>query len=265
MKPNDRLLMERRGGVMLLTLNDPDTRNALQPDIYRAGIQALCEARDDPEIGAIVLTGADGNFCSGGNLNPLLKNREGSRAESFQRVGLFHEWVCSIRQCPKPVIAAVEGSAAGAGFSIALACDLMVAAEDARFVMAYVKAGLSPDGGASAFLARAMAPQLMKEILLEGNAIDAGRLHQLGIVNRLTDKGRALDEALAWVAKLAAGPSNAMARIKRLAKAAVGNDVASQLDLEQEMFVESLYDAESLEGISAFFEKRPPSFAGELV
>jgi enoyl-CoA hydratase/carnithine racemase len=169
----------------------------------------------------------------------------------------FHDW---IREIQKPVIAAVEGTAAGAGFSLALACDLIVAAEDARFVMAYVKVGLSPDGGGTAFLTQAIPRQTAMEILLDGSVVTAVRLQQLGVVNRLCPPGQALAVALAWAERLAAGPGNAMARIKELANTAENTDLSSQLDRERERFVEGLFSAECEEGIAAFLGKRAPIF-----
>ncbi len=255
-----QLLVERQDRVLLLALSDPRTRNALHPGIYRAGIQAMTEAESNAEIGAVVLTGANGGFCGGGNLNRLIKNREKPEQVQSESIGAFHDWIRAIKGCPKPVIAAVEGSAAGAGFSLVLACDLIVAAEDAKFTMAYVKVGLSPDGGSSALLGRGLAPQLVMEILLGGNPIGAERLHQLGLVNRLCAKDRALDEALQWARALARGPSAAMARIKALANAAADNDLDTQLDLEREKFLQSLFHPECGEGIAAFLEKRPADF-----
>src|SRR5207249_3705226 len=122
-------------------------RNALHPDIYRTGTEALNRAAEDPGIGAVVLAGEGGTFCSGGNLRRLKENRGKSASVQHESITGFHDWIRALRRCPKPIVAAVEGAAAGAGFSLALACDLIVAAREARFVMAYVKVGLSPDGG----------------------------------------------------------------------------------------------------------------------
>lgn len=260
MTTSGQLLCERRGQVLLLTLSDPPTRNALHPGIYQAGIEAIQQAQQDSGIGAIVLTGADGMFCSGGNLSRLISNRRQPQAVQYDSISLFHQWILTIRQCPKPVLAAVEGSAAGAGFSIVLACDLVAAAEDAQFVMAYVRVGLSPDGGASLLLARSLPTQLVSEILLCGQPIGAVRLHQLGMVNRLCPPGQTLAEALRWADRLAAGPPATMARIKRLVRDADGATLEQQLDRERTAFIESLYQPECGEGIAAFLARRPPRF-----
>lgn len=245
----------RDGRVLVLTMDDPATRNALDAGMMGAARDALEAASVDPGIGAVVLTGANGTFCSGGNLRALLGNAKADPTVTRANLDLFHGWVRAMRRCSKPVIAAVEGSAAGAGFSIALGCDLIVAAEDATFTLAYVKVGLNPDGGASAFLARAATPQLAAEIMFEGGKVTAARLAQLAIVNRLVAPGAALAEAADWAARLAEGPSVAIGRAKRLIEAGFGEPDA-QLDREADFFVEALHGSEAAEGISAFFEKR---------
>ncbi len=260
MEGHGKLVAELLGRVLQLTIANIEQRNALHPDMYRDGRAALVAAANDSRIGAVVLTGENGNFSSGGNLQRLRRNREEPAAVQWEGISLFHDWIREIRQFPKPVIAAVEGTAAGAGFSLALACDLIVAAEASRFVMAYVKVGLSPDGGGSVFLTKALPRSTVMEILLEGSMVTAVRLHELGVVTRLCPPGEALEEALSWAERLAAGPCNAMARIKALANSAESTDLSAQLDREREMFVEGLFSAECEEGIAAFLGKRAPVF-----
>ena len=161
------LLASRRDATLILTLSNPGAKNALHPDMYAAGIEALSTAERDPDIRAVVLTGAGDVFCAGGNLNRLLENRAKPPTVQAESIDQLHSWIEAIRDCNKPVIAAVEGPAAGAGFSLALACDLIIAAHSAKFVMAYVKVGLSPDGGASWFLSQALPRQLATEMLIE--------------------------------------------------------------------------------------------------
>jgi enoyl-CoA hydratase/carnithine racemase len=258
--PGARLISQRHGRVLLLTLSNPALRNAMTPDLYAGAQAAFREAAADVGIGAIVLAGEGAHFCGGGNLNRLLAQR-GLPAESQARhLDALHDWVGAMRECPKPILAAVEGAAAGGGFSICLACDLIVAAEDAKFVMSYVKAGLTPDGGGSDALAHALPPQAALEMLLDGAPVTAARLHALGIVNRVVASGTALDEAMAWAGRLAAGPAAAHARIKALVHAARGNSPRAQLDAERDAFVASLYCAEGAEGIAAFLDKRAPRF-----
>lgn len=169
-------------------------------------------------------------------------------------------WVTAIRASTKPVIAAVEGAAAGAGFSLALACDMVVAAHDAKFVMSYARVGLTPDGGGSWFLARVLPRALAAEILLEGKPIAAERLHALGIVNRLAVPGAALRDALAWADSLAGVSPNALARIKQLLDDATAQPLDAHLVTERDHFVAALHHADAFEGITAFLEKRQPHY-----
>ena len=254
--------MRRAGRVLHLTLSNPALRNAMTPDLYPAAIAAFRDASIDDGIGAIVLSGGGAHFCGGGNLNRLLAQRELPRESQARHLDSLHDWVGAMRACPKPVIAAVEGAAAGAGFSIALACDLIVAAEDAKFVMSYAKVGLSPDGGGTDALAHAMPPQAALGILLDASPVTAKRLYELGVVNRVVPSGSALAEATAWAERLAAGPAAAHARIKALVYAARGRSQRAQLDAERDAFVESLYGEECGEGIAAFLGKRRPRFIG---
>ena len=260
MEPGGKLLSEMRGRILLLTISNPRARNALVPSIWTAGREAIEKAAKDPDVGAIVLTGAEGHFSSGGNLNRIRENRGKPQSVAYEGLTQLHDWIRAIRACPKPVIAAVEGSAAGAGFSVALACDLVVAAEDARVFVAHVKIGISPDGGVSGSLSRALPPQMLAELLLEGGTIDAARLKQFGIVNRVCAKGQALQTALDWAQNLAQGPPRAMGRIKQLVEKAYSNDLSSQLDLERQLVVESIFGDECGEGIEAFLTKRPAVF-----
>lgn len=257
-----KLTQRREGRVLILTLDNPAQRNALGPGMYADGIEAFHQVAQDKSIGAVILTGRNGTFCAGGNLNRLQENRK--KPKEFQREAMsaLLNWVRAIRSCEVPVIAAIEGAAAGAGCSIALSCDLIVSAEDAVFALSYVKVGLNPDGGATTFLARALPQQLAAEILFEGGKITPQRLHQVGVVNRLTPPGQALDEAVVWADKLANGPRAAMGRAKRLLDAAYGDDLTGQLDREADAFVDALHHDEAGEGIAAFLEKRKPKFNG---
>src|SRR5258706_1932976 len=255
-----RLIAQREGRVLTLTISNPALRNAMTPDLYAAALAEFRGASRDQAIGAIVLTGEGAHFCAGGNLQRLLAQRELPRESQARNLDALHAWVEAMRACPKPILAAVEGAAAGAGFSVCLACDLIVAAPDAKFVTSYVKAGLSPDAGGSAALAHALAPQAALELLLDGAPVGAARLHALGIVNRVVARGTARGEAVAWEQRLAEGPVAAHARIKALVYAARGRTHRAQLDAERDAFVEGLYGDECAEGIAAFLEKRAARF-----
>ena len=156
---NEPILVRREGAVQVLSFNNPAARNALTADVYQALPVALDAAQRDAETGAIVLTGVGSAFCAGGDLNRLAQRRAMTSPERRAGIENLHDMIRAIRDCGKPVIAAVEGAAAGAGLSIALACDLLVAARNASFSVAYVKVGLSPDGGATAFLSGVLSRQ----------------------------------------------------------------------------------------------------------
>ncbi len=255
-----RLLSERRGRVLLLTLSNPQARNAMHPDIYRSAHAIFKATAQDLDIGAVVLCGDGAHFCGGGDLRRLQQQRALPPHTQAEHLDALHDWVGAMRECPQPVIAAAEGAVAGGGFSVALGCDLLVAAADARFMMSYVRIGLSPDGGGSDALARALPSQLALELLLDGESCSAQRLHELGLVNRVTPPGEAVATALAWATRLADGPRQAQQRIKQLVHAARGRVHRAQLDAERDSFVASLYGPECGERIDAFLNKRTPRF-----
>jgi enoyl-CoA hydratase/carnithine racemase len=199
-------------------------------------------------------------FSAGGNLQRLQANRQRDPSVQAQSIDALHTWVEAIRNFPKPVIAAVEGAAAGAGFSVALACDFLVAADNAVFVMAYSNIALSPDGGGSWSLARALPRQLVNELLMCGERIGPQRLQTLGLVNRLAQPGAALTEALALASMLNARAPNVLSSIKELVNEAPHSALAEHLGRERDHFVRNLHHANGGIGIAAFLGKTTPQF-----
>jgi enoyl-CoA hydratase/carnithine racemase len=248
------------GSTLVLTIHNPEHRNALGPEMYAAGVEALAAAESNPEVRCVVLTGEGETFCAGGNLQRLQANRQKPPEVQAQSIEGLHTWIEAIRTCPKPVVAAVEGPAAGAGFSLALACDLIVAARNAVFVMAYSSVALSPDGGGSWSLSRALPRQLVTELLMVGERLGAQRLHELGVVNRLCDAGQALGTAMALADKLGARAPNVLTSIKELVNDASANDLPTQLALERDHFVKNLHHANGGIGIAAFLAKQVPRY-----
>lgn len=246
--------------TMVLTLSNPGNRNALGPEIYAAGVEALEVAERSGDVGCVVIAGEGSTFSAGGNLNRLQANRQRPPEEQTRSIEGLHGWIEAIRTFPKPVVAAVEGAAAGAGFSLALACDFIVAAENAVFVMAYSSVALSPDGGATWSLARSIPRQLAAELLMAGERIGAPRLHALGVVNKVTAPGRALEEALQLGASLSARAGNALASIKELLREAQDAPLSTQLGAERDHFVRNLHHDNAGIGIAAFLEKRTPQY-----
>lgn len=245
---------------MVLTISNPEHRNALGPEIYAAGVEALNAAESNLDVRSVVITGEGAVFSAGGNLQRLLANRQHPPEFQARSIEGLHNWIEVIRTFPKPVIAAVEGPAAGAGFSLALACDFVVAANNAVFVMAYSNIALSPDGGGSWSLARALPRPLVNELLMCGERIGAERLHHLGLINRLVDPGRALQGALEWADRINQRAPNAMASIKELLSEADRNDLTTQLALEREHFVRNLHHPNAGIGIAAFLAKQTPRY-----
>ncbi|WP_151445908.1 oxepin-CoA hydrolase, alternative type [Lacisediminimonas profundi] len=254
------LKASRRDSTLILTLSNPGALNALHPDMYAAAVETLTTAERDTSIRAVILTGADNFFCAGGNLNRLLENRSKDPGVQVATLDGLASWVNALRDCPKPVIAAVDGAAAGAGFSLALACDFIVAGSSAKFIMSYGRIGLTPDGGGSWFLTRSLPRQLATELLMEGKPILGARLNELGIVNRVVPDGTALDAALAWAEELARLSPNAVERIKTLIREAQTNPLEQQLEAEKDSFIACQRHADGKEGITAFLEKRKPQY-----
>lgn len=249
------------GRTMVLTLSNPEHRNALGPEIYAAGVEALNAADSNPEVCSVVITGAGSTFCAGGNLQRLLHNRSQPPEVQAQSIEGLHGWIEAIRTFPKPVIAAVEGAAAGAGFSLALACDFIVAADNAVFVMAYSTVALSPDGGGTWSLAQALPRQLVNELLMCGERIGSERLQQLGVVNRVTPAGGALSEAMALAARLNERAPNVLASIKELVSDAPTTALTGQLASERDHFLKNLHHPNGGVGIEAFLAKKPPRYS----
>ena len=255
-----QLVSTSQGRTMVLTLSNPGHRNALGPEMYAAGVEALNAAETNPEVRSVVITGEGALFCAGGDLRRLQANRQLDPAVQAQSIEGLHNWIEAIRTFPKPVIAAVEGAAAGAGFSLALACDFIIAASDAVFVMAYSNVALSPDGGASWSLAHTLPRQLVSELLMAGERIGAPRLQALGLVNRVADPGQALDGALALAENLNSRAPNVLASIKELLNEASQATLTQQLAQERTHFVRNLHHANAGIGIAAFLAKQKPDY-----
>ncbi|UWR10851.1 oxepin-CoA hydrolase, alternative type [Sulfitobacter mediterraneus] len=251
--------IEDKGDLLIIWNGNTAKRGALSPELYEC-IAAAMEQAKDPRIRAVILTSEGGFFCAGGDLNVLIARRKMAEADRRDRIDDLHDLVRSIRACPVPVIAAVEGGAAGAGLSLALACDLIVASETAKFTAAYVKAGLVPDAGLTAALARMIPRPLAMEMCLMGRPVMAQRFAVLGAVNLICPEGQAMTEAMALTDALAAGPRTAQGVIRGLVGAAYDVTEAAQLDAERDAMAYAAGQAEAAEGIAAFLEKRPPNY-----
>jgi enoyl-CoA hydratase/carnithine racemase len=255
-----QLIVAREGPALVLTLSNPGLRNALAPEMYEAFLPALERAGTDDDIRAVILTGADEFFCAGGNLKRLAANRALPKQVQRDSIDQLHALCRALAACPKPVIAAIEGAAAGAGMSIALGCDLIVAGRGSQFVMSYVKVGLSPDGGGSWYATRALPRQSAMQMLLLGDRFSAQRLFELGVINALTEDGQALERARGLVEEIAQLSPHAVGRIKRLVTSAASSTLDEHFTAERESFVECLHHPDAGEAIDAFLNKRPARF-----
>ena len=255
-----QLKSETQDQTLVLTLSNPGMRNALGPEIYSAGIEALGAAETNPAVRSVVITGEGGTFSAGGNLHRLLANRAQDPSVQAASIEGLHNWMETIRTYPKPVIAAVEGAAAGAGFSLALMCDFVVAASDSFFVMAYSNIALSPDGGGSWNLARSLPRPIANEILMLGERITAVRLHELGWINQLSNPGESLQQALHLAQRLNARAPNALTGIKDLLNSAGQMPLSDHLAQEKSSFVTLLHHPNALTGINALLNKQTPDY-----
>ncbi len=251
--------------VATIQMNRPEALNALSLQLGKDLAAAVKQAISDGAR-AVILTGTGRAFCSGGDLREMKAMGESRGSiEAFLDAPLkaLHEVIALIRETPIPFIAAVNGVCAGAGTNFALACDLVIAADDASFNEAFVRIGLSPDCGGTFFLPRAIGEKFAAEMLMTGSTISSGRAAEIGMINRVVPAAALMPEALALATKLAAGPTAAIGRVKRMLNASFSNDLTEQLRLEADCQVESGQSADFKEGVWAFFEKRSPRFSGE--
>ncbi|MCC7485826.1 MAG: enoyl-CoA hydratase/isomerase family protein [Burkholderiales bacterium] len=259
------LLYDVRERIATLTLNRPDRLNALGDTLRDDLYDALTKAAADPGVGVLVITGAGRGFCSGGDVKAMsARGQPGAESPppSERASPIRDRTVLAMRDCPKPVIAAVNGVAAGAGMSLALACDMRIASSAAKFSQAFVKRGLTPDWGGSWFLPRTVGAAKAVELILTGDTIDAAEALRLGMVNAVVAPDALTAETLKLARKIADGPPVAI----QLAKRAIYHnlDVGLRSGLEYETFVQGIArDTEDAkEGVRAFMEKRAPVFRG---
>ena len=260
----ETIQLERQGAVGIITLNRPASLNALTTEV---GQEFQSAVNDVQERGAraVIITGAGRAFCAGGDLREMQKiaEREG-KVEAFfdEPLRLLHECILLIRRTPLPFIAAVNGAASGAGCNLALACDLVIAGETARFNQAFIKIGLVPDCGGTFILPRLIGWKRAGELIMTGEIVTAERALEMGMINAVVPDEELLPRALAMAEKLAQAPTAAIGRIKELLEASATNDYRGQLELERETQIQSGLTKDFKEGVAAFVEKRPAKFVG---
>jgi 2-(1,2-epoxy-1,2-dihydrophenyl)acetyl-CoA isomerase len=255
---------ELQGRTVTITLNRAEALNALSMQLITDLGNAVRQVAADGAR-AVVLTGSGRAFCAGGDLREMqeMGEKEG-RIEAFLEAPLdaLHEVIKLIRETPVPFVAAVNGVCAGAGVNLALTCDLVVASEDATFREAFVRIGLTPDCGGTFFLPRAVGEKLAAEMFMTGDSINASRAVQIGMINSVVPADGLISETMKLAGRLALAPTGAIGRIKQMLNSAFSNDLSAQLALEHQCQIESGRSEDFKEGVSAFFDKRPPNFSG---
>ena len=259
------LLETVEDGVALLTLNRPDRLNALSREMLDAMLEALPRLAEDGNVGVVVLTGAGRGFCAGGDVKAMAEGREAEgttleeRAQALRSRMEVARW---LHQMPKPTVAMVRGAAAGAGLSIALACDLRVVSDNARFGTAFARVGYSGDFGGSWYLTQLVGSAKARELYYTADIVDAQAAQALGIVNRVVPDGRLEDETMALAARLARGPRVAYQYMKRNVNAAESGTLKDSLDLEAWHHTRCGMTEDHREAARAFVDKREPVFKG---
>ena len=254
----------RRGGAAKIELNRPETRNAWNDQFSVDLLAAIRSVTDDPDVRAVLITGAGRGFSSGADLKAsLADSTDGGVPNVYRRLTeRYHPIIVGLREIPKPVVAAVHGAAAGIGASLALACDLIVAAESAYFLLAFVNIGLVPDGGSSVLVPTRVGFARAAEMSLLGERIGAQQAADWGLINRAWPDEEFPARTDELIARLAAGPTRSYAGAKRQLNSWLYDRMAAQLELEASIQQEMAGSADFVEGVTAFAEKRQPHFTG---
>lgn len=259
----DELLCVVEERVARVTLNRPEARNALTLSLKEALHDLLPRLVQDAEVGCLLLSGAGAAFCSGGDTKTMAKDGKPPSMDDRQRLLRWeHELPAQLHEMPKPVVAALPGPAAGAGFSLALSCDLRIAAQSAFLMTSFARLGLSGDYGGSWFLTQLVGPAKARELYFGGDRVSADECLALGLVNRVVPDGALHDEAFAWAAAIAAGPPVAHRFMKENLNRALTQDLRTCLRFEADRMVRGAMTEDYREAVSAFVEKRTPSFRG---
>jgi 2-(1,2-epoxy-1,2-dihydrophenyl)acetyl-CoA isomerase len=263
MSASDEVQVEVREQVRTIALNRPQVKNALTKDVCVRLAAAFREAATDAATRAVIFTGRGGSFCSGADLKAAMTDPAVTSSTPEQNIAVFHEVVRAIVQCPRPVVALVDGPAAGFGADLALACDLRVATRTAYFQWKFVRIGLVPDGGGTFWLPRMVGLARAAELTMIGDRLEAEEAHRLGVVNRLVAPAEGESAAQELAGKLAKGPPLALRLIKESLLKNLDGDVDAALDQEKRAQAQCLVSPDLFEGVAAFFEKREPRFRGE--
>ncbi|MFF3392300.1 enoyl-CoA hydratase/isomerase family protein [Streptomyces sp. NPDC002669] len=262
--PLDSLVLHATdNGVLLITLNRPEAMNALTRDQRERVISLLFEASADPAVRAVVLTATGRGFCAGADLRGATTSGERVPGDVARTIRLgAQRLIGAVLDCEKPVVAAVNGTAAGLGAHLAFACDLVLAAESAKFIEVFVRRGLVPDAGGAYLLPRLIGPQRAKELMFFGDSLPATEAERLGLVNRVVPDGELAKTARAWARRLADGPTRAIALTKQLVNASLDADRTTAFAAEAAAQEINMTTRDANEGVAAFVERRAPEYRG---
>ena len=256
------ITVENRDGYRQITLNRPERLNALTAAMADALVAALDAAEADPSCRALLLTGAGRGFCAGQDLGDRLSAAGETSVLGGALEAYYNPLIRKVRALPLPIVAAVNGVAAGAGANIALACDIVLAARSASFVQSFAKIGLVPDSGGTWYLPRLVGPARARGLALTAEPLSAEKAEAWGLIWRTVDDADLMAEAEKLCAAFAAAPTIGLALIKRALDESWDNDLESQLELERELQRQASLTPDYAEGVRAFMEKRKPVFSG---
>tara|TARA_B100000035_G_scaffold165672_1_gene141359 strand:+ start:2126 stop:2914 length:789 start_codon:yes stop_codon:yes gene_type:complete len=249
-------------GVATITLNRPEALNAMSPAMAKELHEVALQIDANNSVRAVILTGTGKAFCAGGDLGAFVAAGEQARTLILQMTGDLHLALSRLSRNRAPVIAAVNGTAAGAGFSLAMAADLAIAEEQAVFTMAYTNAGLSPDGSSTYFMPRKIGDRRTRELMLTNRLLTAPEALDWGVVNQVVEGGGALAAARVMASGMAQGPTEAYAQVKRLLDSSFSQSLETQMELEARAIADQVASVDGQEGMLAFVEKRKPQFRG---
>jgi len=259
------VLFDVTDGVGWITLNRPKAYNAINTDLAGRFLDTVIHCDEDDEVRALVITGNGPSFCSGGDIRQMMDavTRDGHAAAFLKTLTVsLHEAIATMAHMRKPVIMAVNGAAAGAGFSLALAGDLVLAADSARFTVAYTAIGLAPDGSSTFTLPRLIGPKRAFELMCTNRALSANEAKELGLVNQVFPTAQFVEQAREFAANVARGPTAALGCAKKLLTLSAQNSIETQMEHERRAIAACGRTADFREGTDAFFAKRPPKFQG---
>jgi 2-(1,2-epoxy-1,2-dihydrophenyl)acetyl-CoA isomerase len=259
------MLIERstNDGVATITLNRPEKLNAFAGTMREELLDAIRAAESDDDVRVVVITGAGRAFCAGGDVEYMAGLQRDRNVDAFHKLlDAGAAIVTAITSMSKPVIASINGVAAGAGCNLALACDIRIAVDSAKLAQTFVRIGMHPDWGGTWLLPRIVGPGRAAELLMTGRMVDAGEALRIGLVDRVVGADQLAAETSSLAQSIASGPPLAIAAIKRTLAASRTNSLAEQLEVERRHQTAAFESSDAAEGMAAFFEKRAPSFQG---